>query len=175
MSLRYPYDSAAAESREELAGTALHRGAVREPAAHQCYLVRENEGRECRRRSDQSLSARLSVPGVLLVRGRSALRVGAGFAAQPALVTLARAVPVTAGEKVLGGSFRKMGARVSSRIRVVPPRCYTARGLKREKHRGGGGWLVFIFEEWPSRGDSLAGGGDGRKAERPVERSVGLW
>ena len=107
--------------------------------------MRENEGRECRRRSDQSLSARLSVPGVLLVRGRSALRVGAGFAAQPALVTLARAVPVTAGEKVLGGSFRKMGARVSSRIRVVPPRCYTARGLKREKHRGGGdGWFLSL-------------------------------
>lgn len=44
-------------------------------------------------------------------------------AAQPALVTLARAVPVTAGEKVSGGSLRKMGARGSSHIRVVPPRC----------------------------------------------------
>ena len=47
------------------------------------------------------------------------LRAGAGFAAEPALVTLARVAPVTAGKKVSGGSFRKMGARGSSRIRVV--------------------------------------------------------
>lgn len=65
------------------------------------------------------------------------------------------------------GVSEKIGARGSSRVRRrgSPKRCYTARGLKKHRRGGGGGW--FLSLRVAQQGDSLAGGGDGRKRRRP--------